>query len=66
MLLIMMLQGGKPSSNRSALIRQFEKDPQAFAVISGRLDSVAALRKHADEIKSESRERVRQVSSLFI
>ena len=49
--------------SRSSLARELENDPQRFTTLSGRLDAVAALKKHAEQILEEERGQVKEVST---
>ena len=48
--------------SRTTLGLELEGDPQKFMLISGRLDAVATMQKHAEQIHEEEWEHVKEVS----
>jgi hypothetical protein len=56
------LQGGKKTNRHSMLGREANKDPAAFASISGRLNSIANLKHKAKALNDEQRVKTKMVS----
>jgi hypothetical protein len=45
-------------------MHRLELDAAAFASISGKLNSVAALKKHVSQVREEQKDQVKEVSCL--
>ena len=59
------MQGGKKANVWSPFGQFADDDPAWFALISGKLDAVAALRKEAAETKDSDQEKTKAVSDLL-
>ena len=56
---------GKGLGPRSAIAKMLNDNPMEKDLLSGKLDSVAALRRHAKGLESKKRDNACQVSNLF-
>ena len=45
---------------------ELERHPQKFAILSGHLDAIAAMKKHAEQVLEVERDEVKEVSHSCI
>ncbi|KAF8497711.1 hypothetical protein JB92DRAFT_3125613 [Gautieria morchelliformis] len=61
--LLTWVEGGKKKTPRSALGKEWERDPALFASLSGKLDAVQHLKLEAKGTREEQKEREKQVQN---
>ncbi|KAF8581980.1 hypothetical protein K439DRAFT_1618653 [Ramaria rubella] len=61
---------GKPNAKsafpRSTLGRELESDPQRFAILLGRIDAIAAMKKHAEQVLDDERDQVKEAQDAKV